>query len=85
LYVFLKYVYKKLPLTDNERLNIFDAIDLAALRIQKIAEHKLSLEDKVGEIEPLSAEGGGKILEEALDFLSEILAQINTTFGLDLS
>lgn len=85
LYVFLKYVYKKLPLPDNERLNIFDAIDLDSLRIQKIAEHKLSLEDRIGEIEPLSAEGGGKILEEALDFLSEILEKINKTFGMELT
>jgi type I restriction enzyme, R subunit len=85
MYVFLKYVYKKFPPPGNERLNIFDAIDLDALRIQKIAEHKLSLEDRIGEIEPLSAEGGGKILEEALDFLSEILEKINKTFGMELS
>jgi type I restriction enzyme R subunit len=85
LYVFLKYVYKKLPLPDNERLQIFDAIDLDSLRIQKIGEHKLSLEDKIGEIEPLSAEGGGKKMEEALDFLSEILEKINKTFGMELS
>jgi type I restriction enzyme R subunit len=85
LYVFLKYVYKKLPLPDKERLQIFDAIDLDALRIQKIAEHKLSLEDRIGEIEPLSAEGGGKKMEEALDFLSEILEKINKTFGMELS
>ena len=56
-----------------------------SLRIQKIAEHKLSLEDRIGEIEPLSAEGGGKILEEALDFLSEILEKINKTFGMELT
>ena len=37
MYVFLKYVYKKFPPPGNERLNIFDAIDLDALRIQKIA------------------------------------------------
>jgi type I restriction enzyme R subunit len=85
LYVFLKYVYKKLPLPDKERLQIFDAIDLDALRIQKIGEHKLSLEDRIGEIEPLSAEGGGKNMEEALDFLSEILEKINKTFGMELS
>jgi type I restriction enzyme R subunit len=85
LYVFLKYVYKKLPLPDKERLQIFDAIDLDSLRIQKIAEHKLSLEDRIGEIEPLSAEGGGKNMEEALDFLSEILEKINKTFGMELS
>ena len=56
-----------------------------ALRIQKIAEHKLSVEDIIGEIEPLSAKGGVKILEEALDFLSEILEKINKTFGMELS
>jgi len=58
---------------------------LDALRIQKIAEHKLSVEDIIGEIEPLSAKGGVKILEEALDFLSEILEKINKTFGMELS
>jgi type I restriction enzyme R subunit len=85
LYIFLKYVNKKLPKEESERLKISDSIDLDSLRIQKIGEHQLSLEDKQGEIEPFSPDGSNGMVEEPMDFLSEILKKINTVFGSDLS
>ena len=85
LFIFLKYVNKKLPKEESERLQISDSIDLDSLRIQKIGEHRLSLEDKQGEIEPFSPEGSSSGVEEPMDFLSEILKKINTVFGSDFS
>jgi type I restriction enzyme R subunit len=85
LFIFLKYVNKKLPKDPSERLKISDSIDLDSLRIQKIGEHRLSLEDKQGEIEPFSPDGSTGIVEEPMDFLSEILKKINTVFGSDFS
>ncbi len=85
LFIFLKYVNKKLPKEESERLKISDSIDLDSLRIQKIGEHQLSLEDKQGEIEPFSPDGSNGTVEEPMDFLSEILKKINTVFGSDLS
>jgi type I restriction enzyme R subunit len=77
LFIFLKYVNKKLPKEESERLKISDSIDLDSLRIQKIGEHQLSLEDKQGEIEPFSPDGSTGMDEEPMDFLSEILKKIN--------
>ncbi len=85
LFIFLKYVNKKLPKEESERLQISDSIDLDSLRIQKIGEHRLSLEDKQGEIEPFSPDGLTSVVEEPIDFLSEILKKINTVFGSDFS
>lgn len=85
LFIFLKYVNKKLPKEESERLQISDSIDLDSLRIQKIGEHRLSLDDKQGEIEPFSPEGSTGGVEEPMDFLSEILKKINTVFGSDFS
>ncbi len=85
LFIFLKYVNKKLPKEESERLQISDSIDLDSLRIQKIGEHRLSLEDKQGEIEPFSPDGSTSGVEEPMDFLSEILKKINTVFGSDFS
>ena len=85
LFIFLKYVNKKLPKEESERLKISDSIDLDSLRIQKIGEHQLSLVDKQGEIEPFSPDGSNGMVEEPMDFLSEILKKINTVFGSDLS
>jgi hypothetical protein len=41
--------------------------------------------DKQGEIEPFSPDGSNGMVEEPMDFLSEILKKINTVFGSDLS
>jgi type I restriction enzyme R subunit len=84
LYIFLKYLNKKLPKDDGERIQILDLIDLDSLRIQKIGEHKLSLEDKTGEISPFSPEGGS-VVEEPVELLSEILNQMNKIYGVELS
>jgi type I restriction enzyme, R subunit len=85
LFIFLKYVNKKLPKEDSTRIQITDSIDLDSLRIQKIGEHKLSLEDKIGEVQPFSPESGGNQVEEPIDFLSEIIQKINKIHGVDLS
>lgn len=85
LYIFLKYVNKKLPKESSDRLQVNELIDLDSLRIQKIGEHKLSLEDKIGEIEPISPDGGVSIVEEPLDYLSEIVNKLNKVYGVDLS
>jgi type I restriction enzyme R subunit len=43
------------------------------------------LEDKPGEIEPMSPEGVGKPIEEELDLLSHIISRINEVYGIELS
>jgi len=73
LFIFLKYVNKKLPKGDPGFVDISGSVELSSLRIQKIVEYRLGLEDVSGVLEPMTASGGGGKTEEPLDFLSEIV------------
>lgn len=84
LYVFLRYLNKKLPKKEGSRVNINDSVDLESLRIQFIADSRLSLEDKKGELDPLS-DGKSKTQEEDKELLSEIIKRINDVFGIELT
>jgi len=81
LFIFLKYVNKKLPKGDLDRVDISGAVELSSLRILKIGEYKLSLEDTTGVLEPMTASWGGGLTEEPLDFLSEIVRKLNEIYG----
>ena len=82
-FVFLRFLNKKLPKGKVERISIIDSVDLDSLRIQKIGESRLSLEDKQGEVDGIGNGGGGKG-EEEKELLSQIIEKINTVYGLDL-
>jgi type I restriction enzyme R subunit len=84
LYIFLRFLNKKLPKNDRERLSITDTIDLNSLRLQYIGKEKLSLEDKVGELDPMSETGSKSQTEEEKELLSQIIKKINEVFGVDL-
>lgn len=86
LFIYLKYLKKKLPKRETDKMDLSDAIDLDSLRIQKIGELKLTLEDIKGEIDPLSESGAsGSMVEEPLEFLSNIISKLNETFGSGLT
>ena len=85
LFIFLKYVNKKLPKGDPGFVDISGAVELSSLRIQKIGEYKLSLQDQAGVLDPMSAEGYGKKQEEPLDFLSEIVRKLNEIYGANIT
>ena len=85
LFIFLKYVNKKLPKGESSRLDIFDSVDLDSLRIQKTGEYKLTLVDKTGEVEPFSPEGSKDTKDENLDFLSEIIKKVNEINGVEIT
>jgi type I restriction enzyme R subunit len=85
LFIFLKYVNKKLPKGTQTLIDISDSVDLDSLRIQKIGEYRLSLEDRKGELEPMSSEGGGGKTEEPVDLLSEIIRKINEIYGVEIT
>jgi type I restriction enzyme R subunit len=85
LFIFLKYVNKKLPKGESSRLDIFDSVDLDSLRIQKTGEYKLTLVDKTGEVQPFSPEGSKDTKDENLDFLSEIIKKVNEINGVEIT
>jgi type I restriction enzyme R subunit len=84
LYVFLRFLNKKLPKKEGEKISITDTIDLNSLRIQYIGKEKLSLDDKIGELEPLSDTGSKTQQEEEKELLSEIIKRVNEVFGIEL-
>jgi type I restriction enzyme R subunit len=84
-YVFLRYLNKKLPKDESERIDITNSVDLNSLRIQLIGESKLSLYDSQGEIDPMSPDSGGIVNEPELDLLSHIIQRINEVYGIELS
>ena len=83
-FVFLKYLNKKLPKRETERFDISDNIDLDSLRIQKTFERieELQRTDTVLEAPEFS---GGTQVDPVYDLLSEIINQVNNTYGVNLT
>lgn len=84
LYVFLRFLNKKLPKKEGNSISLTDTIDLDSLRIQYISKEKLSLEDKSGELDPISETGSKSQTEEERELLSQIIKKINEVYGTEL-
>jgi type I restriction enzyme R subunit len=84
LYVYLRFLNKKLPKKEGDKVSITDTIDLESLRLQYVGKNNLSLETKVGELEPIYGEGSKVIKEEEKELLSEIIKKVNEVFGIEL-
>ena len=80
-YVFLRFLNKKLPKKDSERISVVDSVDLDSLLIQMMGETKLSLVEEQGEVYGISGESGGGKGEEEKVYLSDIIQKINEVFG----
>ena len=86
LYIFLRFLNKKLPKRDRDRLtDIFSYVDLEYFRIEKKHTYQITLMDEEGEIQPISTEVGGTPPEEPKDLLSHIIQVLNENFGSDLT
>ena len=84
LYVYLRFLNKKLPKKEGDKVSITDTIDLGSLRLQYTGKNSLTLENKVGELEPIYGEGSKVIKEEEKELLSEIIKKVNEVFGIEL-
>jgi type I restriction enzyme R subunit len=84
LYVFLRFLNKKLPKKEGSPITLKDDVDLESLRIQFISDSKLSLEVKKGELDPIEG-GSSKQQEEDKELLSEIIKRVNDVFGVELT
>lgn len=86
LYIFLRFLNKKLPKRTKDKLtDMFSYVDLEYFRIEKKYTESISLEDKDGELEPVSTDVGGTPTEEPTDLLSHIIKVLNENFGSDLT
>jgi len=83
-FVFLKFLNKKLPKRETGKLDITDTIDLDSLRIQKLHEQSYELTPEDTVIDPPGFEGGG-VVDPIHDLLSEIINQVNNTYGVNLT
>ncbi len=83
LSIFLNFLVSKLPPVEDEDLSkgILKAIDMDSYRVEKQATMKILLTDEDGEIDPVSAAGGGSKAEPEIDSLSAIVKSFNERFG----
>jgi type I restriction enzyme R subunit len=87
LFIFLKYVNKKLPKREGESVpkEVLEMVELDSLRIQKIWEGETKLDENLpGELDPFSSDTGLS-KEEEKDLLSQIIQFVNENFGKELN
>ena len=84
MFCFLKYLSKKLPKKEQGGLDRSDNIDIESLRIQKTYEKIEGLIDEESIVTPPDFESG-QVTEPETDLLSEIINQVNSTYGVNLS
>lgn len=83
LFIFLKYLNKKLPKRKRERVpqEIMDSIELDSLRIQKMYETTPPLDEtQEGQLEPHTF-SVGEPEEQYFDLLSQLVGKVNELFG----
>lgn len=88
LYIFLKFLIKKLPKRENPLpIEVLEAIDMETYKIDKKGETDVALENKDGELKPMSGGGDGHGGEEdgEQDALSKIIKEINERYGTNFS
>ncbi len=82
LFIFLKFLVKKLPRRENPLpYEVLQAIDMETYRIEKKAETYLQLESSEGVIEPMGGAGAKGVGEEEKDALSRIIKEVNERYG----
>lgn len=81
LYVFLRNLYKKLPI-NREPIpwEIIESVNMQSYRLQKAKETRIFLDEQEGEVRPIEGAGRGRE-EDELDMLSRIVKDINDKFG----
>jgi type I restriction enzyme R subunit len=85
LYVFARSLSQKLDKREGGGLptDIVEAVDLDSFRIQETFKGTLDLEKSDSELRGIGAESGG-VTEPEMDYLSNIVTNLNETYGLDL-
>lgn len=88
LYIFLKYLNKKLPKREKpEVADIINSIDLDSSRIQQTFSGSISLEEgeKGGLIKGIQVGASHGAEQTEMDLLSEIINRINEIYGTEIS
>lgn len=86
LFIFLKFLIKKLPRRENPLpYEVLEAIDMETYKVEKKGEKNLSLENEEGIIDPMGGGGGKGFGEDEKDMLSRIIKEINDRYGTNFS
>ena len=86
LYIFIKYVNKKLPKREQEDVSdILDAVDLDSFRIAETWKGNIGLATEDGGLEGLTVSEGKTPYVPEKDLLSEIIKVLNETYGIDMT
>jgi type I restriction enzyme R subunit len=83
-YIFLRFLNKKLPREERDRIFVDEDVDLDSLRIQMIGKTSLKLENEVGELDPTYAGDGSGKPQDQMELLSQIIEKLNSVYGVDL-
>lgn len=82
LFIFLKYLIRKLPKRENPLpYEVLQAIDMETYRIEKKGEMHLQLENAEGIIEPMGGGDAKTLSEDERDALSRIIKEVNERYG----
>ena len=85
LYVFARHLRRLIPGDRDELpLEVQQNIDMESYRIQQTAKGKIKLERKAGQLESIRTKGRYGTAPEQLEPLSQIIAELNERFGLNL-
>lgn len=87
LFIFLKFLIKKLPRRENPLpYEVLEAIDMETYKVQKGVNTNIALVNEEGVIEPMGGGGSTKGTdEEDIDPLSKIIKEINERYGTNFS
>ena len=83
-FIFLKFLNANLPKDRGENVYIANAVDIESLRIQKIFEKVESPVPETQYVSPPTFSTGGDQPTE-YDLLSELIKQVNSTYGSNLN
>ncbi len=82
LFIFLKYLIKKLPKRENPLpYEVLEVIDMETYRIEKKGAMDLKLENAEGIIDPMGGGGEKSAAEDEKDTLSRIIKEVNERYG----
>lgn len=82
LFIFLKFLIKKLPKRENPLpYEVLQAIDMETYRVEKKVQTDLLLENSEGVVEPMGGSGSKGIGEDEKDALSKIIKEVNERYG----
>lgn len=82
LFLFLKYLIKKLPKdTSGGPLDILNLLDLEDIRIVKKMSGTITLDEEDSDITEEDSDGEGKGVDEDVDVLSNIIKAVNKQWG----